>query len=254
MTARAHVLATAELRARLRAHFAPPAYAVLEEVGDATGARQSRWADALVMSLWPSRGLTLTGIEIKASRSDWVRELQKPEKAEAICRYCDHWYVLVGDKGIVQPGELPPTWGLIAPHRSGLRIVTPAPALTPAAVSRGFLAAIFRRSVEQGVDADTIKKEREAAAAQERQRAEREHERTKEQLQGLKAVVDRFELASGVKIQEYWSPVEQIGEAVRMVMAGDAAVKRARVGLRRLHDDAKRVADAIARELGEVQP
>lgn len=49
-------------------------YLVLGEVRWATGyGKQSeRRADAIVMSLWPSRGLTVTGFEFKASRAGRV--------------------------------------------------------------------------------------------------------------------------------------------------------------------------------------
>ena len=45
--------------------------------------------DAVIMSLWPSRGLELHGVEIKVSRADWKREAADPAKAEAIAAYCD---------------------------------------------------------------------------------------------------------------------------------------------------------------------
>ena len=48
--------ASAVIRA-LRVKYAGNAYAFMEQVGDGTGARTYRWCDALVMSLWPSRGL-----------------------------------------------------------------------------------------------------------------------------------------------------------------------------------------------------
>lgn len=51
------VITTHELMERLHKRYADTGYAVLREVGDATGMRQTRWADAICMSLWPSRGL-----------------------------------------------------------------------------------------------------------------------------------------------------------------------------------------------------
>lgn len=61
---------TAEIKAALRAKFCAPEWAIMFEVGDGTGASQSRWADAVAMNLWPSRGLQIHGFEIKAHRSD----------------------------------------------------------------------------------------------------------------------------------------------------------------------------------------
>ncbi len=109
-------MTTQEINAALKRRYDPKNFAFLWEVGNATGANCRRHADALAMSLWPSRGMVLIGHEIKASRSDWVKELDNPEKAEAVYQYCDRWYLVVGDASIVKPGELPATWGLMVPR------------------------------------------------------------------------------------------------------------------------------------------
>ena len=57
---------TVDLERRLRTRYQAPAYAYLPQVGDSTGYSVHRHADAIVMSLWPSRGLHLMGFEIKA--------------------------------------------------------------------------------------------------------------------------------------------------------------------------------------------
>ena len=81
-----------KLREAMSKRWAPPEYAVMWEVGRATGAvTNQRYADAVIMGLWPSRGLELHGVEIKVSRSDWRREAADPMKAEAIAAYCDRW-------------------------------------------------------------------------------------------------------------------------------------------------------------------
>lgn len=73
----------------LRRRYPAPAWAFLEEVRNQTGyARTIRTADALAMSLYPSRGLHLHGFEVKVSRADWFRELNDPKKAEEIAAYC----------------------------------------------------------------------------------------------------------------------------------------------------------------------
>jgi hypothetical protein len=48
----------------------------------------------------------LTAFECKSSRSDWHRELQMPEKAEEFCALADYFYLVVGDKDIVQGGSI----------------------------------------------------------------------------------------------------------------------------------------------------
>lgn len=67
------------------AHRYPaPGYALLPQVANGTGYAASRHCDAIALSLWPSRGIRLHGFEIKVARSDWLRELKDPAKAEAI--------------------------------------------------------------------------------------------------------------------------------------------------------------------------
>ncbi len=62
------------------------------------------------MNLYPSRGLEINGFEVKGSRQDWIKELKSPEKSAPVQRFCDRWWI-VAPAGIIQPGELPPTWG-----------------------------------------------------------------------------------------------------------------------------------------------
>jgi hypothetical protein len=123
------------------------AYAFLPQVANGTGGHKERTADALVMSLWPSRGLHLYGFEIKVSRGDWLGELKKPEKAESIAQYCDFWYV-VAPEGIANVEEVPPNWGLMCPSANGLclQIKKQAVELKPKDISKVFLAALLRKA------------------------------------------------------------------------------------------------------------
>lgn len=138
-------MGTGQVEVALEHRYAGDAWALFFEVRNGTGySRRTRSADALAMSLWPSRGLELHGHEIKASRSDWLSELKKPDKAEEICRFCDRWWVVVGDAEIVKDGELPPTWGLLVPQGKKLRVKVDAPKLEPEPVTRLFLASLMR--------------------------------------------------------------------------------------------------------------
>lgn len=137
---------THEIMAALANRHAGGEWAYVEEVANSTGGPASRSGDAMALNLWPSRGLELHGFEVKASRSDWLRELKAPEKADVLFGYCNRWWVAVGDKGIVQDGELPPTWGLLVPRGSDLVVKVQAPALDPKPLSRHFIAAFVRRA------------------------------------------------------------------------------------------------------------
>lgn len=143
---------SADVLAAMRLRYAAPEYALFEEVGNATGGGASRRADALVMGLWPSRGLDLHGFEIKVSRNDVVRELRDPRKAEAIATYCDFWWLVVGSASIVKLEEVPANWGLLVPvggpKGTTLRTVKEAVRLEPKAIDKKFLAALLRKVSE----------------------------------------------------------------------------------------------------------
>jgi hypothetical protein len=142
------ILNTEHARTMVRKRFSPPEWACMLEVAPATGGG-TRYADAVAVNLWSSRGHAVIGMEIKVSRSDWLRELKKPEKAEtSVFRFCDRWYV-VAPKGVVKEGELPTTWGLLELRATGLVEVVAAPKLTPEPVTKGFFASLMRRSFEQ---------------------------------------------------------------------------------------------------------
>lgn len=134
-------------------------WAFMPQVRNAAGFDASRTFDAVVLDLWPSRGLVLHVLEIKTSRSDWLRELKEPAKAEAACAVAEH-FSIVAPKGVVKAGELPPTWGLIEIHGTGtqedpwrLRTKTAAPFLLEPGyhgqknrgpISRGLVVSMLR--------------------------------------------------------------------------------------------------------------
>lgn len=94
------------------------------------GAGSKRIADFIAADKYLST-IALHGHEVKVSRSDWLRELHEPDKAEAFKRYMHYWWLVVPTKDIVKPGELPPGWGLIVKSGNGLRASVKAPRLDP---------------------------------------------------------------------------------------------------------------------------
>ena len=194
---------TADVRKLLRAHYEKEAYAVLEEVSDAAGFDRSRSADMIVMGLWPSRGLLLEGIEIKASRSDWLNELKNPAKAETFARWCDRWWIVAADLSIVAQGELPATWGLMAVVGGKLKVMTPAPRLpNPEPIERGFLAAMLKRA--QSIPAGVLDAMADARVGEKVSKAvssmEWRAQRTQIELDSLKQSVRAFEQATGLNV------------------------------------------------------
>lgn len=218
---------TNDIVAAMRAKYDPNAYALAFEVGDATGGRHSRWADAVVMSCWPSRGLSLTGFEFKASRTDWLKELRTPAKAESIAKYCEHWVLAVSDVAIVRDGELPETWGLMALDAKGQLVQHKPPAkLEPVPVTRLFLAALMRAMAKPTVVANSA----ELAKAKQRGREEAEKQDAavrdvlNKKIVALTQTIADFEQAAGIKIdnRNTWRGLDakKVGQTVRDVLDG----------------------------------
>ena len=138
----------------LRKQWAYPDAALLTEFRGGTGWSRDSRADALAMHLWPSKGLELIGFEIKTSRSDWLRELKDPGKAEPIKQFCDRWYLLIDDSRIAKLDEVPDDWGLLVftdGMIQGAKWDTrkEAPKLNPKPVDRPFLASLMRVASRQ---------------------------------------------------------------------------------------------------------
>lgn len=239
-----------DLLALLRAKFPENAYAVLEEVRDGAGFDARHSTDAIVMGLWPSRGLRLEGFEIKVSRPDWLREVRKPEKAESLYRYCDHWWLLGSSSDIVQDLELPATWGLLVPKGRGLGVAKPAPLLTPQPLDRPVLAALLKRAWMRSPVAEAAKKAVEQARKEGVERGLERARFDREQLDALEKRIAAFEEASGVRLDSWRSP-EKIGQAVRFVLEDGNALPT-RVG--RLRDQLMALAKDLDRALDEHPP
>lgn len=136
----------AMIRAAISKRWSDPEYAVMFEVGDATGYQTRRHADAVIMSLWPSRGLELHGVEIKVSRADWKREAADPTKAEAIAQYCDRWWVITAPGVIDDMSDVPPAWGVREFDGKRWKTLRDATKTEATPLSRGFLGAMLRRA------------------------------------------------------------------------------------------------------------
>lgn len=245
------VTSAENIRALLRRKFPPDQYAMVAEVRDAAGFSANRSCDVLVMGLWPSRGLELYGIEIKVSRSDWLRELKDAAKAEAFARYCDRWFVAAGSRDIVKAGELPDAWGLIVPSRQGVTFSKPAAKLQPEPIPRGLLAALLKRACGATLEDPEIRAEIEAKvkAAKADQAATHANDlrRARRELELLQQGVADFERASGVRIADAWNG-RAIGEAVAMVRRGED--QRIRDELEGMRDKVERLHERMQEILG----
>jgi len=246
-------VSTEALRVAMTRQWKAPIHAIMWEVGDATGARHTRLADAVIMGLWPSRGIDLEGVEIKTHRSDWLRELANPAKAEQIARYCDFWWVHASPD-VVRIEELPAGWGLRI--YDGRIWTTPVPAARrqPEPMTREFLAALLRRSDQQNekqakqlVD-DVLAKERATIE----QRIEHQVQERTRRSASLASVADEFEKATGLSIAE----LSKYGTATYAARMTAALMKQdlhnPYSGLEYLVKQLRQTADAAADAMKEI--
>lgn len=223
---------SADVAAALRDRYAAPEWAVLFEVPNATGGAAARRADAIAMSLWPSRGLEIHGFEIKVERRDWLRELKEPQKAEEIARFCDRWWIAAAPD-VVKDGELPAGWGLLVLRGASLRQEREAPVREGVVTTRPFLASMLRAAAAASPAEEAIRAAVERARAEERKIAKTSADAMRSgadrDMERLQKAVDDFEAASGVRISTY-SGGKELGDAVRVVLDGGLRRKRDRLG------------------------
>ena len=242
---------TPEVKSLLRARFCSPEWAIFFEVGDGTGSTQRRWADAVAMNMYPSRGLEIHGFEIKVSRSDWLRELKDPAKSSPVQQYCDRWWI-VAPKDIIKPGELPPTWGHYDVTPGGIRQIVAAPKLDAIPTTRAFMAAMMRRAggVDEGEVRAAVERERQKLDEQYSARVQREVEmRTRKSSEALEKLAE-FERETGLSLNGYGA-IKEIADAVRFIQhTGALGTWR---GLEGMASEAERFA-AKVREFTRTNP
>lgn len=234
----------------------------MPHVRNKAGMSASRTCDLIVFGLWPSRGLPIIGHEIKCSRSDWLTELKKPAKADMFHELVDAWYLVVADEAFVQPGELPDGWGLmvIVPGRAKgtvkIKVVTVARMKPkeerPGLLDRQFVAAMLKVSCRT---MDATPEEIQAATQDAREREQAVQEQLMrlkdEQIAELLAAQKAFETASGVTLSRWHGEkrAEQVGEALRVVLASDQTVAAMHRKLEGLIGQAESIADQARRIL-----
>src|SRR5829696_7115111 len=106
-------------------------YGFVRHVRNDSGFNANRTFDGVSVNLWPSRGHDIHAYEVKVSRSDWKKELARPDKAEDAAKIADRF-------SIVAPGASW-TWARCLRHGVTSR---------PLAVWRNLRISTVCRSVE----------------------------------------------------------------------------------------------------------
>lgn len=240
----------------LRKKYAMPEWVFLTEVRSSPGfkERNHRYLDAFAMSLYPSRGLTTHGFEVKISRGDWKKELADQSKAEDFFHYCDRFFLVIpNDRKIILPGELPDTWGLITVASDGKMTTTQPKVLSDPAKSkfkdRDFVACLLRREHDQDEHLAKLKAaERKAFSAGytdgiafEKNNHKFSATTAETKLRNLETVVASFEKASGIRLNEWTSDAANLGEMFRKFLSLEADQKNFKRQVALIRDQAQRM-------------
>ncbi len=231
---------TAELEAALSERYRDeqaerygqsPADVLLFEVPSPRTGQRS--VDALCVRGWASRGYEVLGFEIKAGRSDWLRELKQPEKADPWIRRCHRWYV-VAPTGLVRKDELPKGWGLLQLRADGKLVVAQRASLRePAPLSYPLLARLLRSAVKQSNERVAvlhreIETEAEKRAIKIASRSNTAEARVRRAYKAIRANLRRFEAETGLLIGnefEHGLGLDRLVAAVKWARAHRRASK-----------------------------
>lgn len=132
-----------DIRNALRKTYCEPDWYLGFEVGNGTGARLRRHADAVAICNYPSRDYEIRGFEIKVSRNDLKSELDNCAKADAVAKYCNCWFLVV-PKGLTKDMMIPEPWGIIEYADGKLRQKKPAAWNKEPEFDKGFAVALYR--------------------------------------------------------------------------------------------------------------
>lgn len=207
----------------LRERYPAPAWAIFFEVASGTGRQLSRYADAIAMSLFPSRGLDFNGFEIKEHRKDWLVELKNPQKADEIASYCDFWWLVLGDASVARPDEIPRTWGVLVQEGKGLVQKKAPQKLKAKPIDRSFIAALLRRAHEMAerekrraddkfAQVNAVKEAYKKGMEEGKEDAEIAFKRAAQEHESLKKSLAEFEEKSGLEIESWGGG--RLGDAV----------------------------------------
>jgi hypothetical protein len=235
-------LTTAELDTMLHAHFIRPedrlnqAGAGAVYLTEVTAPNSTRRADAVHVGLWQSRGAGRIDVcELKVSRADFRRELDKPQKAEAWWPYSTTFSIVSPSVDITPPEELPPGWGLMVPNpRGGRRFKTVVkPAEREPKLTIGLLMTLLKNTETTRTNALRVQAQ-QLSEQHYRQLQEVRRERGMVSPKDVKRLdlLERLEKAMDMELGEYaWRnqlEPEHAAEGLAAFMRGHAARMRAR--------------------------
>lgn len=221
---------TAEtIKEAIAKRYCAPEWATFFEVGSGTGAHCRRHADALSMNMYPSRGLSLIGFEVKVSRADLKKELEQPDKAEEIAQFCNEWFLAVPRGLIRDTDEIPAGWGIIEFFAEDNRLIIKKAAQHREApdFTRNFVAALLRASKKTAAEDFEKSMEPHIEDRVKSRLAGRdwEFQRIKGDYEALKSMVSEFEKATGEEFNHYRG-VKGIAERMKIARSYESLLQR----------------------------
>lgn len=207
----------------LRNKFPEEEYVLISEVPDNVSTR-NRYLDFMLINLWASRGLAVTGIEMKSNRGNWLSELKNPKKQENHFKYCDYFYLLTDKDEVAKLDEIPETWGWYhITERGILKTLKPAPKLQSEPINRVLLCGMLRRAQDKK---DFLHKD--AVQIYVDNKVDEVIDSKTKVLQDFykkyTLLLDKvrcFEKFSGIELEHTWEKeIEGIGDAVRVLSSG----------------------------------
>jgi hypothetical protein len=129
---------------RLSRRFAPPKFASVREVRLGTGYDDYATGRIDFLAVSAARGAYVYGVEVKASRSDFLKDLKSVAKQKALRSFANFFYY-AAPKGLIDPNELPEWAGLMEMTNTSFYTKTQAPLTERSAPTWSFVAALIRR-------------------------------------------------------------------------------------------------------------
>lgn len=96
-------------------------WACFAELRDAAGFDTKRTIDFFAINTWPSNGFTRVACEIKASRGDFMKELDHPEKRKSAESLANERYFVTASGVVKHVDEIPDGWGWLVMQKNGLK-------------------------------------------------------------------------------------------------------------------------------------
>lgn len=235
----------------LRDKFKDEGYSVIPQVPSGTGANKRRTADAIMVQMWPSRGLSFTGVEYKRTLGDWRRELKDVHKSEEIARFCRYW-VILAPKGVIPVNEVPETWGLweISEDLKLFRTRMPPAREEVDEPTMSLFCGILRAAERHDPGRAAITSARKAGYKQGFDDGLKSGKRAVDEKGALERKVREFEDASGLPIRYGWN-LGKLGPELRKYLHDPEAFKTSLQRTMQTAETAQRELSKLLEELDE---